>query len=67
MHLKKKVSTLASIFIVGLAFNVGCSSNEKSGSNVEASSDEVMENLNARKAIAMAVDKDNFVDELFYN
>ena len=44
MHLKKKVSTLASIFIVGLAFNVVCSSNGKSGSNVEASSDEVMEN-----------------------
>ncbi|MTN16440.1 peptide ABC transporter substrate-binding protein, partial [Turicibacter sanguinis] len=67
MHLKKKVSTLASIFIVGLAFNVGCSSNEKSGSNVEASSDEVMENLNARKAIAMAVDKDNFVDVILNN
>lgn len=67
MHLKKKVSTLASIFIVGLAFNVGCSSNGKSGSNVEASSDEVMENLNARKAIAMAVDKDNFVDVILNN
>ncbi|WP_338666362.1 ABC transporter substrate-binding protein [Paraclostridium sordellii] len=67
MHLKKKVSTLASIFIVGLAFNVGCSSNGKSGSNVEASSDEVMGNLNAREAIAMAVDKDNFVDVILNN
>lgn len=67
MHLKRKVSALASIFVVGCLFNVGCSSTGGSNGNVEGNSDEVMANLSARKAIAIAVDKDNFVDVILNN
>lgn len=67
MHLKRKVSALTSMFVVGLLFNVGCSSQGKIGSNAEVSSDEVMANLNARKAIAMAVDEENFVNVILNN
>ncbi|RDY27016.1 hypothetical protein CHL78_011145 [Romboutsia weinsteinii] len=62
MHFKKRVSILSGLFILGAIFSVGCSS---SGS--VANPDEVMENLSARKAIAMAVDKDTFVDVILNN
>ncbi|MGL5756477.1 MAG: ABC transporter substrate-binding protein [Paraclostridium sp.] len=67
MHLKRKASALVSVFVVGCLFNVGCTSTGSSKGNVEGNSDEVMANLSARKAIAMAVDKDNFVDVILNN
>jgi oligopeptide transport system substrate-binding protein len=67
MHLKGKVSTLTSMLAVTLLLNVGCSKISDSKGNIEASSDEVMSNLSARKAISMAVDKDNFVDAILNN
>lgn len=67
MHLKRKISALASILVVGGLF-VGCSNDGATGPGEgEANSDDVMVNLSARKAIAMAVDKDTFVETILNN
>ena len=68
MHLKRKISALASIFIIGGSI-VGCSRGSTSSSNGggEANPDDVMANVNARKAISMAIDKENFVESILNN
>lgn len=63
MHLKKKFSIISGLLLVGGVVLTGCTSS----SSVEANPDEVMANLSARKAISMAVDKDNFVDVILNN
>lgn len=67
MHLKRKISALSSIFIIG-GLIVGCgSSMSSSNGGGEANPDDVMANLNARKAISMAIDKENFVESILNN
>ncbi|MGL5753227.1 MAG: ABC transporter substrate-binding protein [Paraclostridium sp.] len=69
MGIKRKMSALSSIVVFGLLLNVGCNStgSTTSQNGGEANSDEVMTNINARKAIAMAVDKETFVSNVLSN
>lgn len=70
MHVKKRISAVVSILVVGGLF-VGCSgggqTSSSGSSKGEGNSKEVMANINARKAISMAVDKETFVETILNN
>lgn len=58
MLFKKRISILSSIVIIGSLIG-GCNMDKESKS---INSEELMANTNARKAILMAIDKEDFVD-----
>lgn len=70
MHIKKKLSVLSSVLVMGVLLTTGCGGSSEGGSNSkggQAEPSDVMKNHSARKAITMAIDKENFVDVILNN
>lgn len=62
----RKFSKVSTAIIISALMLTGCSSSSNNSSNTVSPSD-VMQNINARKAIAMAIDKASFVETILNN
>lgn len=68
MFLKRKLTVMTTIALIGSSLLVGCSGsgNTSSGSKT-ATSAQVLDNENARAAIAMSIDKQSYCDVILNN
>lgn len=66
MRIKRKISVLSTILLLGGVLSVGCASTN-TATEKEADANVVLKNINARKAIAMAIDKESFTDVILNN
>ena len=62
----KKFVKASTAILISILMLTGCSSSSNNESNAVDPSD-VMQNINARKAIAMAIDKTSFVETILNN